>query len=76
MSVPHEGDKSAGFSGLILGSIAIFVIVFAIVRLTNAMYASEHAEGEQQPAATAPATAPAATTPAAPAPAATSAPHP
>ncbi|MDB4886130.1 MAG: hypothetical protein JWN79_1568 [Gemmatimonadetes bacterium] len=56
MSGPHEGDKSAGFSGLILGSIAIFVIVFAIVRLTNAKYAGEHgAAHEAAPAASAPA---------------------
>ena len=61
MSAPHEGDKSAGFTGLILGSIAIFVIVFAIVRLTNAMYAGEKKEGEgtAAPAASAPAVTPA-----------------
>ena len=53
MSAPQEGDKSAGFSGLILGAIAIFVIVFAIVRLTNAKY--EHEAHEAAPAA-APAT--------------------
>ncbi|MEO7454627.1 MAG: hypothetical protein ABIY52_00100 [Gemmatimonadaceae bacterium] len=34
-------DKSAGFTGLILGSIAIFVLVFGIVRLTNAHYNGE-----------------------------------
>jgi hypothetical protein len=56
MSAPQEGDKSAGFSGLILGSIAIFVIVFAIVRLTNAKYENEKHEGAAAPAATAPAT--------------------
>jgi hypothetical protein len=56
MSAPHEGDKSAGFSGLILGGIAIFVIVFAIVRLTNAKYAGEEAGAhEATPAASAPA---------------------
>jgi hypothetical protein len=55
MSAPQPGDKSAGFIGLILGSIAIFVIVFAIVRLTNAKYAG-HEGGEVSPA---PATAPA-----------------
>ena len=43
MSAPHPEDKSAGFTGLILGSIAIFLIVFAIVRLTNAKYEGEHA---------------------------------
>jgi hypothetical protein len=44
MSAPHPGDKSAGFTGLILGAIAIFIIVFAIVRMTNAKYNGEHAE--------------------------------
>jgi hypothetical protein len=53
MSAPSSGDKSAGFTGLILGAIAIFIIVFAIVRLTNAKYAGEKAEA-------APAAAPAA----------------
>jgi hypothetical protein len=42
MSAPHPGDKSAGFTGLILGAIAIFVIVFSIVRITNAKYNNEH----------------------------------
>jgi hypothetical protein len=45
MSAPHPGDKSAGFIGLILGSIAIFVLVFVIVTLTNAKYAGEKPEG-------------------------------
>jgi hypothetical protein len=45
MSAPQAGDKSAGFIGLILGAIAIFVLLFAIVRLTNAHYAREKAEG-------------------------------
>ncbi|HEV7993596.1 MAG TPA: hypothetical protein VGP25_17340 [Gemmatimonadaceae bacterium] len=44
MSAPQAGDKSAAFSGLILGAIALFVIIFGIVRLTNAKYAGEHAE--------------------------------
>jgi hypothetical protein len=48
MSAPQPGDKSAAFTGLILGSIAIFVIVFAIVRLTNAKYAGHE---EARPAA-------------------------
>ena len=54
MSAPQPGDKSAGFSGLILGAIALFVIMFGIVRWTNAQYAG-HAT-----AAPAGATAPAA----------------
>jgi len=44
MSAPQSGDKSAAFTALILGSIAIFVLVFAIVRITNAKYSGEHAE--------------------------------
>ena len=56
MSAPHSGDKSAAFTGLILGAIAIFVLVFAIVRLTNASYAG-HGTGEGTTAA--PAAAPA-----------------
>jgi hypothetical protein len=38
MSAPQQTDKSAGFTGLILGAIAIFVLMFGIVRLTNAHY--------------------------------------
>ena len=45
MSAPEPGDKSAGFSGLILGAIAIFVLVFGIVRITNSHYSGEKAEG-------------------------------
>jgi hypothetical protein len=44
MSAPQPGDKSAAFSGLILGAIALFVLLFGIVRLTNASYNAEHAE--------------------------------
>jgi hypothetical protein len=43
MSAPEPGDKSAGFTGLILGAIAVFLVMFAIVRMTNAKYAGEHA---------------------------------
>ena len=52
MSAPQETDKSAGFTGLILGAIAIFVLIFGIVRITNAHYNSEQAEA--RPAAEAP----------------------
>ena len=51
MSAPHPGDKSAGFTGLILGAIAIFLIVFAIVHLTNAKYSGEKAESAPAAAA-------------------------
>ena len=52
MSAPQSGDKSAAFTGLILGAIAIFVICFAIVRFTNAKYAghSAAADGTTAPA--------------------------
>jgi hypothetical protein len=43
-SAPHPGDKAAGFSGLILGAIVLFVVLFGIVRMTNAKYSGEHAE--------------------------------
>jgi hypothetical protein len=45
MSAPQQTDKSAGFTGLILGAIAIFVIMFGIVRITNSMYSGEKHEG-------------------------------
>ena len=45
MSAPQPGDKSAGFSGLILGAIALFVMMFGIVRMTNAKYAGHGAAG-------------------------------
>ena len=43
-SAPQPGDKSAGFSGLILGAIVLFVVLFGIVQMTNAKYAGEHEE--------------------------------
>ena len=54
MSAPQPGDKSAAFTGLILGAIAIFVLVFAIVRFTNASYAGHEAGAEPAAAATTP----------------------
>jgi hypothetical protein len=53
MSAPQPGDKSAAFAGLILGSIALFVLVFAVVRVTNAAYSghSAPAPGVAAPAA-------------------------
>jgi hypothetical protein len=44
MSAPQPGDKSAAFAGLILGSIALFVLVFGVVRATNA---SKSGHGEK-----------------------------
>ena len=51
MSAPEPGDKSAGFTGLILSGIAIFIILFGIVRLTNAHYNAQKHEGAATPAA-------------------------
>jgi hypothetical protein len=47
----HESDRAAAYRGLILGAIAIGIIVYSIVLLTN-----KHLEGEEgaKPAATAP----------------------
>jgi hypothetical protein len=71
MSAPQPGDKSAAFTGLILGSIALFVLMFAVVRITNARFAghggAHAAPAAAQGAAATPAAtaAPAAATPAA-----------
>jgi hypothetical protein len=35
MHPPLPGDKAAGFVGLIAGTIAIFLVVYATVLLTN-----------------------------------------
>lgn len=39
MAPPLPGDKKAGFTGLIVGVIVLFVIMFTIVQLTNRHYA-------------------------------------
>ena len=56
MSAPQPGDKSAGFAGLILGAIALFVIMFGIVRWTNTQFAG-HGAATAPAAAGAPAAA-------------------
>jgi hypothetical protein len=43
----HGSDAKAAFSGLIIGAIVLFAVLYTIVRLTNAHYTHE------QPAATA-----------------------
>jgi hypothetical protein len=40
---PHQSDRSAAVTGLLVGAVVIFVVLFAIVKLTNAHY-----EGEKQ----------------------------
>ena len=35
-SEPHPGDMRGGFLGLIIGAICVFIILYAIVRITHA----------------------------------------
>ena len=42
MSHPLPGDKPAGYLGLIIGAVVLFVVLFGIVKMTNARYANEH----------------------------------
>lgn len=39
-STHHPEDRSAAFTGLIVGAIALSVIVLGIVKMTNASFAS------------------------------------
>ena len=48
---PHESDRSAAYTGLILGAIALGVLVYGIVALTNKSY--EGKEGAKAAAGTA-----------------------
>ena len=48
MAAPLPGDKKAGFTGLIVGVIVLFCILYSIVLLTNRHYAGT----EVAPAAT------------------------
>jgi len=43
MAAPLPGDKSAGYTGLIVGGIAVFLIAWGIVHLTNKKYEGEKA---------------------------------
>ena len=36
----HPEDRGAAFTGLIVGAVALAIIIFGIVKLTNAKYAS------------------------------------
>ncbi|MBI1809396.1 MAG: hypothetical protein HYR75_05805 [Gemmatimonadetes bacterium] len=37
----HESDRSAAFTGLIVGAIALGILLYGIVRWTNARYAKD-----------------------------------
>ena len=39
MAPPLPGDKKAGFTGLVVGAIVIFCLMYSIVLLTNRHYA-------------------------------------
>ncbi len=41
MAAPKEGDLKAGYTGLIVGAVLLFVTMTAIVHFTNEHYASE-----------------------------------
>jgi hypothetical protein len=34
----HESDRAAAYRGLVLGAIVLGIVLFTIVRLTNAQY--------------------------------------
>ncbi len=54
MSASHSAapsDRKAAFTGLIVGAVAVFIILFAVVMLTNASHAGE--EGAKAAAETA-----------------------
>jgi hypothetical protein len=47
MSASHSdapSDRKAAYTGLIVGAVAVFLILFAVVKLTNAQFASGHGE--------------------------------
>jgi hypothetical protein len=48
---PHPGDMRAAFIGLVAGAVVLFVLLFGIVKMTNAKYAGEK-HGETPAAAT------------------------
>ena len=50
MAPPLPGDKRAGYMGLIFGGIAVFLVAWGIVHLTNKSY--EGKEAHETPAAT------------------------
>ena len=41
MAAPLDGDKKAGFTGLVVGIVALVLILGTIVMLTNAKYEKE-----------------------------------
>lgn len=48
MSHDHKADMRAAFMGLILGALVLLGAMYAIVRLTNARYASHAAPAAER----------------------------
>lgn len=46
MAAPLPEDKKAGFTGLVVGALALLLVLGTIVVLTNAKYASKEASAE------------------------------
>ena len=47
MAAPMAGDKSAGYTGLIVGALTMLLVLSAIVMLVNAKYAREEPAAAQ-----------------------------
>jgi len=47
MAAPMEGDKAAGFTGLVVGALVLALAVGAIVMAVNAKYAHEEPAAAQ-----------------------------
>jgi hypothetical protein len=47
MAAPLAGDKSAGYTGLIVGALMMLLVLSAIVMLVNAKYAREEPAAAQ-----------------------------
>ncbi len=37
-------DRKAAYTGLIVGAVLVFAILYGVVKLTNAQFAAEHGE--------------------------------
>jgi hypothetical protein len=47
MSASHAAapsDRKAAYTGLVVGAILVFAILFGVVKATNAQFAAEHGE--------------------------------
>jgi hypothetical protein len=49
MAAPLPGDKSAGYTGLVVGALALLLILGGIVKAVNAKYAREAPAAAAQP---------------------------